>query len=49
MQQESEALVLVDGKDKVVNAFESIWDGSDEHALAIARIIKASEGLRPDH
>lgn len=35
------------GKDKVVRAFESIWDRSEEHAVAIAKIIKASGGLLP--
>jgi transcriptional regulator with XRE-family HTH domain len=35
------------GKDKVINAFELIWDGSEEHATAIARIISASAGLLP--
>lgn len=35
------------GKEKVANAFESIWDGSEEHAVAIAKIIKASKELRP--
>ena len=35
------------GKDKVVRAFDSIWDGSEEHAVAIAKIIKASGGLLP--
>jgi transcriptional regulator with XRE-family HTH domain len=35
------------GKDKVVRAFESIWDGSEEHAVGIAKIIKASGGLLP--
>lgn len=35
------------GRRKVVDAFVAIWDGSEEHAIAIARIIKASQGLRP--
>jgi transcriptional regulator with XRE-family HTH domain len=35
------------GKEKVVNAFEAIWDGSEAHAIAIAKIIKASQQLRP--
>jgi len=49
MQQESRADVLRGkGKDKVVNAFQSIWDGSEEHASAIAKIINASKGLRPE-
>jgi transcriptional regulator with XRE-family HTH domain len=28
-------------------AFEAIWDGTDEHAAAIARIIEALSGLQP--
>ncbi len=35
------------GADIVVEAFKSIWDRSEAHAIAIARIIKASDGLRP--
>ncbi len=35
------------GNKKVMRAFEAVWDGSEAHALALARIIKASEGLRP--
>jgi transcriptional regulator with XRE-family HTH domain len=35
------------GKERVVKAFESIWDGSEEHATAIAKIINASKELRP--
>ena len=35
------------GTDKVVKAFESVWDGSEEHATAIAKIIHASRELRP--
>jgi transcriptional regulator with XRE-family HTH domain len=35
------------GKEKVVKAFESIWDSSEEHATAIAKIIRASGGLLP--
>ncbi len=47
MQQHLSAGFVSQGKGKVVEAFESIWDGSEEHATAIARIIKASDGLRP--
>ena len=36
-----------EGKEKVLRAFESIWDKTEKHATAIARIIKAAEGLRP--
>lgn len=35
------------GRQKVVDAFGEIWDGSDAHASAIAKIITASKGLRP--
>ena len=29
-------------------AFSKIWDGSDAHALAVAKIIESLYGLRPD-
>lgn len=35
------------GADRVIGAFTRIWDGSEEHAAAVARIIEACEGLRP--
>ena len=35
------------GADRVMGAFTRIWDGSEEHAAAVARIIEACEGLRP--
>lgn len=35
------------GKEKIINAFEAIWDGSEAHAIAIAKIIKASKDLGP--
>ncbi|MEQ1921606.1 MAG: helix-turn-helix transcriptional regulator [Pyrinomonadaceae bacterium] len=47
MQQELGQEIFLAGKDKVVRAFESVWDGSDEHAAAIAKIISASYGLLP--
>jgi predicted XRE-type DNA-binding protein len=48
MQQVTGAEVLRGkGKERVVKAFESIWDGSEEHATAIAKIINASKELRP--
>jgi len=31
----------------VINAFEKIWDGSEAHAAAVAKIIEALEGMRP--
>jgi transcriptional regulator with XRE-family HTH domain len=36
------------GTKQVLKAFEEIWDGSDAHATAIARIIEASRGLIPE-
>jgi transcriptional regulator with XRE-family HTH domain len=35
------------GKEKVLAAVERVWDGTDTHAVAIARIIDALAGLRP--
>lgn len=35
------------GRNRVLNAFNGIWDGSDVHADAVARIIEAMAGLRP--
>jgi transcriptional regulator with XRE-family HTH domain len=35
------------GQDKIMAAFDSIWDRTEEHATAIAKIIKASGGLVP--
>jgi transcriptional regulator with XRE-family HTH domain len=35
------------GADRLQQAFRRVWDGSDEHAEALARIIAACEGLRP--
>jgi len=34
-------------KERVVAAFAHVWDGSDAHAAAIAKIISASKGLGP--
>lgn len=31
----------------VLSAFEGVWDRTEEHANAVAKIIKATEGLRP--
>jgi transcriptional regulator with XRE-family HTH domain len=36
------------GINLVSAAFSKIWDGSDAHALAVARIIESLDGLRPD-
>lgn len=35
------------GEQLVLAAFEDVWDRSVEHASAVARIIKATEDLRP--
>lgn len=35
------------GPERVVEAFGRIWDGSDAHASAVARVIDALDGLRP--
>jgi predicted transcriptional regulator len=35
------------GVHRVVTAFERIWDRTEEHAAAVARIIDALENLRP--
>jgi len=44
-----EAAVLM-AKEKgreVMEAFARIWDGTDEHASAVVKIINALDGLRP--
>ncbi len=33
----------------VFDAVEQVWDGSPEHATALARVIKATAGLAPIH
>jgi DNA-binding LacI/PurR family transcriptional regulator len=38
---------MATGREKVLTAFDSVWDGSDEHAAAVARIIDALADLRP--
>jgi predicted XRE-type DNA-binding protein len=35
------------GREKVINAFEAIWDGSEAHAIAVAKIIKALQEFKP--
>ena len=35
------------GKQRVLGAFERIWDGTDVHATAVARVIEAIADLRP--
>jgi len=35
------------GEGKILTAFKSIWDGSEEHASAIARVIGATADLQP--
>lgn len=36
------------GAGLVLKAFEEIWDGSDNHAAAVARVIDAMDGLKPE-
>lgn len=47
IQEELKVEMISEGKTKVIEAFESIWDGSEAHATAIANIIKACDGLIP--
>lgn len=35
------------GRDRVLHAFDRIWDGSEVHATAVAKVIDALDGLRP--
>ena len=35
------------GSRRVLNAFKLVWDGSEGHADAVARIIEATADLRP--
>lgn len=35
------------GKDRVLTAFDQIWDKTEAHATAVAKVIKALNGLRP--
>lgn len=37
----------VTGKKRVARAFEKIWDGSDIHAVVVAKIIEDLAGLAP--
>lgn len=37
----------VTGKKRVARAFERIWDGTDAHATAVAKIIEDLAGLTP--
>lgn len=45
--RKSKAKAGVLGKEQVYQAFDRIWNGSDVHAAAIAKIIEALGGLRP--
>lgn len=38
---------MANGREKVLTAFDAVWDGSQEHAAAVARIIDALADLRP--
>ncbi|HEY1754436.1 MAG TPA: hypothetical protein VGG72_03505 [Bryobacteraceae bacterium] len=35
------------GRDQVLSAFDRIWDGSEVHAAAVAKVIEALDALRP--
>lgn len=35
------------GAGHIVGAFANVWDGTEEHAIALARIIRACKDLRP--
>src|SRR5437867_2825284 len=39
--------VTVVGKDRVLDALNKIWDCSEAHAAAVAKIIEALEGVLP--
>jgi len=36
------------GPNRVANAFRQIWDGTNEHVVAIVGVIRALAGLKPD-
>src|SRR5208283_3064160 len=46
IQHRSAALPPKKGVQRVVTAFERIWDRTEEHAAVVARIIDALENLR---
>jgi transcriptional regulator with XRE-family HTH domain len=37
-----------EGRTPVIRAFDKIWDGSHEHAAAVAKVIEALADLRTD-
>jgi transcriptional regulator with XRE-family HTH domain len=45
--QQFQGGAAAEGKDKAIEAFETIWNRSEPHARAIAAIIKATVGLLP--
>jgi len=47
MQQRGTAAPFASGEERVVVAFRRIWDRSDAHAAAVAKIIAASGDLGP--
>ena len=48
MQQRGDAIRTPSAAaEAVVTAFNRVWDGSEAHAVALAKIIKATEDLRP--
>jgi transcriptional regulator with XRE-family HTH domain len=38
---------LGDARELIVAAFERVWDQSEEHAVAVVKVIDALAGLRP--
>jgi transcriptional regulator with XRE-family HTH domain len=47
IKQSTAELSTGDGANQVVRAFNRIWDGSEAHALRVAKIVDALAGLRP--
>jgi len=48
MQQELKREGLAHaGKSEVLQAFERVWDASEAHAAAIAKVVDALDGIRP--
>ncbi|MGH9462335.1 MAG: helix-turn-helix domain-containing protein [Vicinamibacteria bacterium] len=45
--QEQQSRGEAHGSRRVLKAFKRVWDGSDGHADAVARIIEATADLRP--
>jgi transcriptional regulator with XRE-family HTH domain len=47
IQKEGTALMANKERTLLLEAFNRIWDGSEEHAVAVVKIIDALQGLRP--